>query len=238
MTRRRATVEPKSVEFAEVRRPALAELDKGARTTSGQWSPCVWQGYRNACHVGPYRNTLSHLEALHDLLEHGTWCDHVVVVPWVADDNNDERLFRCYGLVFTAWSELVQDLRLIHGAALTGKQMQAKAGGVEELMGFVNHNFKHRNRTDGSTAFHQRHHHGPYLFADASGHETALPSDGRHVALAHLPPAEPPAHVPFVVPSLVDAMRNTSRALRQTSGVLREPDPRARVVGAYGVHRW
>ena len=236
--RRLNEAESPAVEFLEVRNAALAELDKGALTPAGQWRPCVWQNYRAASHVGPYCNALSHLEALHDLLEHGTWCDDVELSPWLNDADDTEQLFRFYGIVFLAWHELVQDLRLIHGAALPGKSKSIKVPSVDELMGFVNRVFKHRGTPDGDASFHERHHHGPYLFADAPAYAEALPADGQYVAVGQRPRAGARPPLPLVVPSLIDAMRRTSEALRATSSILRHSDARARVIAAYGVHRW
>lgn len=234
MSNRRDADEPTTIAFGDVRLAALAELDKGAFTPARQWRPCVWQNYRDASHVGPYCNALSHLKALYELLEHGTWCDSIEIGPCLDDTDEAECLFRFYGLVFLAWHEHVQDLRLIHGAALPGKGKSAKVPNVDELMRFVNHVYKHRGTRDGDASFHERHHHGPYLFADVPGHDAALPVDG-FVAVGHRPR---PGALPLVVPSLVDAMRRTAQALRTTSGILRRPDARARVIASYGLHRW
>lgn len=238
MATRRTAEEPATVAFAHVRVAALAELDKGAFTAAGQWRPCVWQGYRDASHVGPYCNTLSHLEALHDLLEHGTWCDPIVLGPWLDDSGDAEWVFRYYGLVFLAWHDHVQDLRLIQGVARPGKAKSAKVSSVDELMGLVNHVYRHRGTPDGDQSFHERHHHGPYLFADVPGHEAVLPADRRYVAVGHRPPVGAVPPVPLVVPSLVGVMRRTSQALRSTSSILRQADARNRVSDAYSLHRW
>ncbi len=108
---------------------------------------------------------------------------------------------------------------------------------VDELMRFVNHVYKHRGTRDGDASFHERHHHGPYLFADVPGHDAALPVDG-FIAVGHRPRPGALPPVPLVVPSLVDAMRRTAQALRTTSGILRWRDARARVIASYGLHRW
>lgn len=233
MAGRRSADEPTTIVFSDVRFAALAELDKGAFTAAGQWRPCVWQGYRNASHVGPYCNALPHLEALHDLLEHGSWCDPIMLGPWLDDTGEAERVFRYYGLVFLAWHEHVQDLRLIHGAAQPGKAKSVKVPSVDELMGFVNHVYKHRGTPDGDHSFHERHHHGPYLFGDAPGYEAALPANRRYAAVGHRPPtgAAPPVPARRTEPCGRDApYQSGAQGNQQHPSPSRRPHSRQRCV--------
>lgn len=226
-----------SVEFGLVRADALTALERGARTRSYQWRPCVWQLYRPAVHVGPYCNALSHLQALDELLANSSWCDHLELRPELDESEEAEALFRFVGLVLLAWEQVEADLRLIHGAASPGRGNSRDIPETVPLRGFLNHVIKHRGTPHGDgAAFHRQHHHGPYLFEDAPQYRRALPSDGAYTALGHRTPATATMGLPLVVPSVVDAMQVLSRALRRTSSLLRDPSARRRVVEKFGVH--
>ena len=124
--------------FEAIRENAVSELDRWSRTRVGQCRPCVWQQYREASHVAPYCNVLSHLQALDDLLRFGTWCDHVELTAWTDDSDEAEMVFRYYGIVFLLWEELVADLRIIGGAAKTGKPTKRKLStSIHRLAGVV-----------------------------------------------------------------------------------------------------
>ena len=224
--------------FEAIRENAVSELDRWSRTRVGQWRPCVWQQYREASHVAPYCNVLSHLQALDDLLRFGTWCDHVELTAWTDDSDEAEMVFRYYGIVFLLWEELVADLRIIGGAAKTGKPTKRKLSTTEPLMAFINHTWKHRiSSLRAGRPFHVSHHHGPYVFADVPGYLDALPSDGAYAALDHRPPLGTMGPLMLVVPSITLAMKDLGRALLETSSLLRDASSRQKVIDVYGARR-
>jgi hypothetical protein len=225
--------------FEAIRENAVSELDRWSRTRVGQWRPCVWQQYREASHVAPYCNVLSHLQALDDLLRFGTWCDHVELTAWTDDSDEAEMVFRYYGIVFLLWEELVADLRIIGGAATTGKSTKRKLSTTEPLMEFINRTWKHRSTPlRAGRPFHASHHHGPYVFTDVPGYRAALPADGAYAALDHHPSPGTTGPLVLVVPSITLAMTDLGRAMVETSSLLRDVSARQKVIDVYGARRF
>ena len=219
-------------QFRAIRADAYEALNRGTRDPDGYEILCVWQD-RHDEHVGIYCNALSHLEPLGDLLEHGAWCDEVAVpAEFVGDECGVEELFRFYSMAFLMLSECLADLRDI---ARTVRRQAKMTEDAEHLIAYINRVWKHRESTQGEQPpFHKAHHHGPYLFADAVDYQSALPPDGRYIALDHAPTGSDVA-LPLVVPSLVDAVRSVGAQVEAINTILEDPHARAEVEGAWAV---
>lgn len=171
-------------------------------------------------------NALSHIDSFADLLAHGAWCDEIAMPPKFVDDHDADKLLRFYSLAWLMLSECLADLRSIAHAVSRSTRLLPEA---DQLMGFINAVWKHRNRGQGEQQpFHRHHHHGPYLFADAGRYKSALPQDRSYVALGHVPPGgEGPA--PLVVPSLISAVGTVGDQVRALDLLLDRPEAREKL---------
>lgn len=214
--------------FEVVREGALAELQRAFRADDGYQRFCEWQDAHEP-HIAVYCNSLSHAEALEDLLEHGTWCDDIRIVEGFSED--DVRLFRFYTVAFLVLEACLCDLREITRAVTKGARLPSDAAA---LMGFINNIWKHRAGEQGQRpAFHKTHHHGPYLFADCPGFEAALPEDGAYLSVDHQP-SEVNQPLPLVVPSLHVAMSAFGGAVAHVGKQLDGEQARHSIEAAWG----
>lgn len=214
--------------FRDVRKGALVELKRAFRSDDGYQRFCEWQDAHGP-HIAIYCNSLSHAEALEDLLEHGIWCDDIHLVDGFSDD--DDRLFRFYAVAFLVLEACFYDLREIAKTVTTGARLPADA---DSLMGFINNVWKHRAGEQGlRPAFHKTHHHGPYLFMDCPGFEDALPEDRAYLSIDH-EPLEINQPLTLVVPSLYAAMSAFGGAVAHVGRQLEGDQPRASIEAAWG----
>lgn len=220
-----------SLSFRRVRLEALEVFRSVTWAEDGGPIACVWQQKHEPAHVAAYCNLLSHLEALEELLEGGTWCDDVSLSLAFDDGPDSEKLFRFLTTSFLLIDQCFVDCREILQAA-DGKDLQPASRAFAE---FINRVWKHRgSRAKGkaSPAFHSCGHHGPYFFED-DAISTPPPPDDCYLSLRHRPAGDCGA-VTVVVPSLKAAINRIGEELSSISELLSEPAARGRVEAKWG----
>ena len=130
-------------------------------------------------HMSPRCNVLSHLQALDDLLP----VRHRVRSRGTHGLDRRQRRSRD-GLPLLrhrvpALEELVADLRIIGGAAKTGKLTKRKLSTTEPLMAFINHTGSTAALHYAGRPFHVSHHHGR-MCSPTYPVTSTLPSDGAY----------------------------------------------------------
>lgn len=223
------------IPFGDIRQVALSELIRGC-FASDQESvpiPCRWHEWTAPdCHVGVFCNLVSHLEALRDLLTHGTWCDEYLLPEgWTTpNDAMVEPIISHMTLAFLIWEPLAEDYRNLHSMAPGGETSISR---TSELRGWINQVLKHRHR---GNVHHRVHHHGPYLFEDHPNNEDyerdSEPTISRNGELQH---SDGRAWARVVVPSLISAITTLAEMTAAIDERLTtDPAAAARIEAAYG----